>query len=458
MTGGVISATAHQRQSELPTVAFSPLHSGAGSGVGCPATRLRHLFAISDQPVSQVGYAEPSGPGIGLVRPLTARGTWGSSVFTSQTPGCTPSRFSARRTPTTFLATFSASTVLMQSVSAGSASPGQAVQANLINLLNTRRVCARFRLETIAYESGISIGGDFWKRPIQAYCCFDDPRVRDMNNDAMDMFTRAGGSLNIWGVYSYWPNYDFVGADARPLVRSIVDMANRLPVEASNGLPIPATLTTNTLIKFYYTGADSKLILTNRGDWAGWLVVCPKTRRYCRARQCIRGACSTLKPTASPSVRALRRHRAHRSKCFNQGQHGIPCARRRCMHHKQVLVMRMSPASARIRSAPGTYQPAQVTISTHAGPHPLYDGSTPQPSARSMPRGPGRRDLPSRHWRTTSIATATFVSGRIFQPAGIITDTLPLGTLGGLGRGPGGSGGRRRTPGPRRRSLPRLAW
>jgi len=158
---------------------------------------------------------------------------------------------------------------------------GQVAQDNYREQLNAQASYARsFGLHVVAYEAGWSLGGDFHARPIQQYCKFIDPRARRINTAAMDIFTRSGGMMNIWGTYDYWPPHDIVNAASYPLMQSIRELNDRLPAEADNGLPVPAELTPANVVRWQSSDSRFKGALRERGKWASWLIVCPKTGAY----------------------------------------------------------------------------------------------------------------------------------------------------------------------------------
>ncbi|BCM91782.1 anti-sigma-I factor RsgI3 [Abditibacteriota bacterium] len=169
--------------------------------------------------------------------------------------------------------------ILNSGFGAGSAF-GQIASNDYQNQLNNQASYARaFGLPVVAYEAGWSLGGDFNSKPIQGYAKFSDARARAINNTAMDIFTRSGGFMNVWGVYQYWPESDTSHASEYPLMQSLQYLNDRLPAEARNGAPIPASLKPSTAIRWSWSDKWNGE-MSERGQWGAWLVVAPKHAVY----------------------------------------------------------------------------------------------------------------------------------------------------------------------------------
>jgi hypothetical protein len=132
-----------------------------------------------------------------------------------------------------------------------------------------------FGLPRVAYESGWSLGGDFYQKPIQNYVKLKDLRARQINDTAIDIFSASGGTLNVWGVYTYWPVDDFKNGRDYPIMQSIIASSNHLPVEEDNGQKIPCRLDDKNRVKWSWNGA-----LNAPGAWISWLVIAPESGSY----------------------------------------------------------------------------------------------------------------------------------------------------------------------------------
>ncbi|HLL89065.1 MAG TPA: PA14 domain-containing protein, partial [Tepidisphaeraceae bacterium] len=133
----------------------------------------------------------------------------------------------------------------------GGEAAGQPLGQNIQNVMNNEASWAKaYGLKTLAYECGWSLGGDDGGSWVQLAAKYGDPRTRDVQGTFMDMFTRAGGDVNVFGTYQQWPYWhDFFAEQGLldvgryPIVQGIDARGNALPVNPTNGTPIPATLT-----------------------------------------------------------------------------------------------------------------------------------------------------------------------------------------------------------------------
>ena len=61
-----------------------------------------------------------------------------------------------------------------------------------------------YGLKVVAYEGGWSLGGDTESVPLQSWAKYRDGRAADAMADAIDVFHRAGGEMNVLGTYDQW--------------------------------------------------------------------------------------------------------------------------------------------------------------------------------------------------------------------------------------------------------------
>jgi len=269
---------------------FALLFHAAGGGQGWPGYEP---FSIQcdDQNANPRGQGDyRSGADSvsigGFARDIhSLREEWGSAVFTVKEPGPHTIRFSSNQksdlwTAIDDLQITSVDAIIASGFGAGSAF-GQVAQNNYQNQLNGQASFPKaFGLPVVAYEAGWSLGGDFGAKPIQTWTKFKDPRVREINNEAENIFARSGGYLNTWGVYAYWPADDLAHPEHFPLMQSLDDLNNRLPAEQTNGTPLPTTLAPSGSMNWGMGGNNWKGDFAKRGDWATWLVVAPKRGTY----------------------------------------------------------------------------------------------------------------------------------------------------------------------------------
>ena len=212
---------------------------------------------------------------------------WGSAVFHITAPGPHTIRFvSAEKSKSTSYAVIdnirimSADAIMESGFGAGSAL-GQPVE----NAWNERQrydsqICRSFGLARVCYEAGWSLGGDFYSKIIQNYIKYMDPRAGKINDVAIQNMNLSGVDMPVWGVYTYWPISDFEHGKDFAIMKSIIASSNRLPAEADNGLPVPATLTPANSLEKFRRSADKKTPLNALGDWVVWTIICPVTGDY----------------------------------------------------------------------------------------------------------------------------------------------------------------------------------
>ncbi|NLF39966.1 hypothetical protein GX586_10995, partial [bacterium] len=292
VSNGAVSTSVNFTSTGLFALTFSAAGDGAGTYPGfCVFDILVDGVCMTPymQLDDRVKAASTRSIGYGYGRSMVDFSEiYGSCVFNITNTGLHTVTFIGRSSTTNNFTLFDAMKIasfdqIMDSGFGAGGAIGQIAEANYANQLNTQAAYAKvFGLETVAYEAGQSIGGDFLARPIHRHVYFHDARTRYLNNTAMDIFTGSGGHLNVWGVYAYWPVYDIVGADNYPLMQSLADLSSRLRAEGSNGIPTPASLGTNAIINWAWTygTVDSSRNLTNRGAWATWLITCGVASNY----------------------------------------------------------------------------------------------------------------------------------------------------------------------------------
>ncbi|NLF38069.1 hypothetical protein GX586_01400, partial [bacterium] len=371
---------------------------------------------------------------------------WGSAVFRITNAGQHTVRFAGRTASTnyTIFDTFSISSVdaIMESGFGAGSAYGQVAQANYANQLNNQaRYAKAFGLEVIAYEAGWSLGGDFWAQPIQTYAKFADRRARSINNQAMDIFTESGGHLNVWGVYSYFPEYDAAHSMEYPLEQSLMDLSGRLRAEDTNGIPVPATLLPSGVVRWAWNGPGLDGLLTPAGIWASWTILCPASGSYA-VEPHVRSGAFALDVDgvrlASGDASAVSGS-VHRI-MLTKGVHGVRLVGASVTNRfAKVLVYRLeSVESPTFAPAPGTYPSALVvTMSTAtAGAAIRYttDGTTPTTNTGSAYQGPvdvaANTMFTARAFRE-AMEDSPAVTARFFiSSLAISTVTLPPATAG----------------------------
>jgi uncharacterized repeat protein (TIGR02543 family) len=167
----------------------------------------------------------------------------------------------------------------------GGEAAGQPAGSGYRNSLNVQSSWAHaFGLRYVTYEGGWSLGGDTGGTPMQNLGKYNDPGTVGVNNRAIDMFHKAGGSLNTFGTYTLWPTWNEVYAEEGlldvsryPLMISQADRMNNLPDEPTNGVFLPNFLgVANASLKENVTVNGD---LTGRG-WLSWNIISARTTTY----------------------------------------------------------------------------------------------------------------------------------------------------------------------------------
>ena len=167
----------------------------------------------------------------------------------------------------------------------GGEAAGQPAGSGYQNNLNSQSSWAHaFGLHYITYEGGWSLGGDTGGTPLQNLAKFRSAGTVEVNKRAIDMFHKAGGSLNSYGTYSQWPGWsDAIAEEGMldvtkyPLMISWADRMNNLPSEAANGVFLPNVLDpSNASLK---ESVDVSGSVTGRG-WLSWNAISSTTATY----------------------------------------------------------------------------------------------------------------------------------------------------------------------------------
>jgi hypothetical protein len=273
---------------------YSVAFHAAGSGQGWPGY-LPFDVLIDGRRVSPRNQSDPR------VSPETAviggwgRGIqsleteWGSAVFEIEKAGAHQVTFAGRGDDGDYLLlddirVASADSILQSGFAKGEAQ-GQEGEADFAFQLRAQSTYARaFGLQVVAYEAGWSVGGDLEQSPIQNWSKLHDPRVKAINDEAIELWDRSGSFLAVWGVYEYWPTYDFAHADSYPIMESFREAGQRLRYEATHGRSIPTILRPGDADWSYQAEAAApwwqRFVPWMRPDiaeWHAWMLIAPKT-------------------------------------------------------------------------------------------------------------------------------------------------------------------------------------
>ena len=169
----------------------------------------------------------------------------------------------------------------------GGEANGQPVGQRIQRVMDVEASWARaFGLETLAYESGWSLGGDDGGSWIQLKAKYGDGRTREAQRHFMEFFARSGGAVNVFGTYAQWPNWsDFYAeqgllqAGRYPIIQGIDAAMARLPAEPTNGNPIPDRLRPSQATLSHSADVKSGVI-REAGGWISWNVLAPVTGSF----------------------------------------------------------------------------------------------------------------------------------------------------------------------------------
>ncbi|MBD3242273.1 MAG: hypothetical protein GF331_16895 [Chitinivibrionales bacterium] len=270
---------------------FAVTFHAAGEGGGWPG--YQHFDVLVDgQSVNPQGQTDirlsDGGFGIGGWSRATDNldEEWGSAVFTIDAPGNHTVTFKGRSVTGDVLmidnVRISSVDSLLESGFGSGQAWGQVAGDDYTAQLNSQAKYTRtFGLETVAYEAGWSVGGDFHQRPIQNWCKLVDDRAMRINDTAQAIWDRSGSAMQVWGVYTYHPSYDFDSASTYPIMRSIRAISNKLRDEPTNGKAVPGVLRAiheTDDVSWSYGGDRNQL--RGRGHWASWLFTTAERAEY----------------------------------------------------------------------------------------------------------------------------------------------------------------------------------
>lgn len=143
-----------------------------------------------------------------------------------------------------------------------------------------------YGLRFVTYEGGWSLGGDNGGSPMQNEAKYHEQGARLANVNAMDMFHRAGGYLNVFGTYAQWPSWSdnfkeegLLNVAAYPLLQGQTDMFATLPAAPDNGYTIPRTIP-GPGGHVQYRGILSSGTVGSPGGWISYSLVAPATANY----------------------------------------------------------------------------------------------------------------------------------------------------------------------------------
>ncbi len=269
---------------------YALVFNGTGDGKGWPGYAPFDIL-VDDQkasPREQSDYriADENGHAAmgGWGRQNGFKEEWGSAVFHIAKPGAHTVRFIGAGKDTTRFTVFdniriaSADAIMESGFGAGSAL-GQPAENKWADMQRKdSQFALAFGLPRVSYETGWSLGGDFYQKPIHNWTKFKDPRGEKINDTAIDIFAKSGGDLPVWGVYIYWPPDNFTDGRDFPIMKSIIAASQRLPAEPDNGIAVPAVLSVTNAMQWHWGAVNAKL--PARGDWLSWIVICPATAAY----------------------------------------------------------------------------------------------------------------------------------------------------------------------------------
>ena len=170
---------------------------------------------------------------------------------------------------------------------AGGDANGQPVGQNYQNTLTSEVDWAKaYGLQDVAYEGGWSLGGDDGGSPLQLAAKFDDSRAASAQEQSLDMFYQAGGTVSVLGTYAQWQDWSdytatqgLLNIDQSPLVQGVEDALDQPTVAPTNGITAPAVLKDTTITLASGANASTGQI-TSAGGWVAWNVIIPKTGTY----------------------------------------------------------------------------------------------------------------------------------------------------------------------------------
>lgn len=275
--------------------AYAISFSAAGVADGWPEYAPFDIL-LDDRKISPREQSDPRvSPGTaaigGWYRNINSlEGEWGSAVFQIDKPGNHTITFVGRDDAANYLLidtvrVASADAILNSGFAKGEAQGQEGVPDLAYQLNSQARYARSFGLQVVAYESGWSLGGDFWQVPIQNWCKLQDQRAAGINDRAMKLWDQSGSFLTVWGVYTYWPSYDFERAATYPIMKSYRGASERLRDEPSFGRALPATLRIDDTDWSHRSEAGGWRryvpCLNDLGEeWHSWMLIAPQTGTF----------------------------------------------------------------------------------------------------------------------------------------------------------------------------------
>ena len=207
---------------------------------------------------------------------------WGSAVFTIDKPGMHTIRFVGTtkddlKPGYTVLDNIRIASAdsFMESGFGGGSALGQPVEKEWgKNQAKDSRFSISLGLPRVSYETGWSVGGDFYQKPIQNWCKLIDPRAGKLNDQAINIWKKTGGYMPVWGVYTYFIEEDVEHGEDYPIMKSFIQSSRQLPPDPDNGVTLPAELTDKNCVE--WGGKDLK----EAGRFLSWTIICPETAVY----------------------------------------------------------------------------------------------------------------------------------------------------------------------------------
>lgn len=146
-------------------------------------------------------------------------------------------------------------------------------------LADQARWAQAYGLEVVAYEGGWSLGGDFNALPIMNYAKYRDSRTVQVQVDALNAFSRAGGALNVLGTYDQWLRSDTDAHNDYSIIKGIDRVLDGLAAEPNMGTAVPGTLwpVNRTADSSNMRDTSGQL---RAGEWLSWTVTVPQTGDY----------------------------------------------------------------------------------------------------------------------------------------------------------------------------------
>ena len=208
---------------------------------------------------------------------------WGSAVFSIERAGPHTIKFVGKSKPDGFMVfddmRIASLDAIMTSGFGGGSALGQPEEHQWgDSQRKDSALVTVYGLARVSYETGWSLGGDFYQKPIQNYAKFMDPRATVINDTAINIFQQSNGWLPVWGVYTYWPNNDFAHGRDYPIMKSFLAAAKWLPADSDNGISLPGTLNAANAVKWWWNAPVATL--NERGSYLSWTVVAPVSGAY----------------------------------------------------------------------------------------------------------------------------------------------------------------------------------